>query len=308
MTLPDVYLIGAPKAGTTSLARWMAEHPDIYFSVPKEPFYWAADSPRLRQHYGFATRESYEALFDSAAAADAKRRVEGSTVYLYSDRAVPDIVAAVDQPRFVLAVRDPVDLLVSWHRTQLVALNEDEPDFLAAWRRSVDGRLPDTDPLDPKFLDYPRIGALGLAVSRLLSVITRQQLHVVSFDALSRDPRAVWSDLTEFLDVAQEPVPTFKKYNASDKMYRFPRLRRFTHRPPAALGGPMAHIRQWSRTTPLPIVARLKDQMWRPAEKPSITPAAKAEVAAHFREDVRLLGRQLSVDVSRWSSEQNVAG
>ncbi|CAN5138666.1 hypothetical protein BH20ACT5_BH20ACT5_07850 [soil metagenome] len=43
MTLPELYLIGAPKCGTTSLAGWLAGHPEVYFSVPKEPFYWASD-------------------------------------------------------------------------------------------------------------------------------------------------------------------------------------------------------------------------------------------------------------------------
>lgn len=61
--LPNAYIVGAPKAGTTSLSQWLAQHPDVFFSVPKEPFYWASDYPGLRRHYGFETREAYEALF-----------------------------------------------------------------------------------------------------------------------------------------------------------------------------------------------------------------------------------------------------
>ena len=68
MTLADLYLIGAPKAGTTSVASWLSEHPDVFWSTPKEPFYWAADYPRMRALYGFETRAQYQHLFESPAA------------------------------------------------------------------------------------------------------------------------------------------------------------------------------------------------------------------------------------------------
>ena len=158
MTLPDVFVIGAPKAGTTSITRWLNSRDDVHVSVPKEPYYWATDYPRLRRHYGFYTREAYEALYDSVAAGPGMRLVDGSTVYLYSKVAVPDIMAAVPAPLFIVALRNPVDLLVSYHRTQLVALNEDEPDFGRAWERSLAGKPPATDPLDPKLVDYPLVG------------------------------------------------------------------------------------------------------------------------------------------------------
>ena len=83
-------------------------------------------------------------------------------------------------------------MLVSYHRTQLVALNEDEPDF-GAWRRSLEGRLPTgTDPLDPKLLDYPSVGRVGAALGRLLEHVDLERLHVVVFDDLVTDPEATW--------------------------------------------------------------------------------------------------------------------
>jgi len=300
--LPDVYLIGAPKAGTTSLARWLSTHPDVYVSVPKEPFYWASDYPKLREHYGFANLAAYEALFANAAAAQARHRVEGSTIYIYSETAVPDIEAALDSARFVLTLRNPVDLLVSYHRTQLVALNESEPDFATAWHRSLAGQLPGTDPLDSKLLDYPRIGAIGAAVSRLLSVVPRGRVHVIDFDSLRTDPGRVWSQLTSFLDIDENPVPSFTAYNVSAKMYRFPRVRRLTHRPPDALAVPIRRLRQWSRTTRMPAVAKVKKKMWRPESKPKISPGTRAEVAEYFSSDVELLAELVETDPSGWEN------
>ncbi len=304
MSLANVYLIGAPKCGTTSLSRWLAEHRSVYVSVPKEPYYWAADFPRMRAHYGFDSQAAYEALYASPQAQTATLRVDGSTTYLYSQRAVPDITAAVSEPRFVVALRNPVDLLISWHRTQLVALNETETDFAAAWHRSLDGGLPDTDPLDPKLLDYPLVGGLGAAVDRLLDTVPRESVHVILFDDLARDPSRTWSELSAFLDIDPLPEPSFDVHNASNKTYRSAFLRRLTHRPPAVLEAPVRRLRQWSRTTSNPLAAATKERMWRSTATPRVPEEIREELAAYFAEDIDKLAARLELDLSGWKTSQ----
>jgi len=296
--LPELYVVGAPKSGTTSLAGWLADHPQITFSVPKEPFYWASDYPGMRSHYGFDTPARYAALFTGAP--EGTTLAEGSTTYLYSERAVPDILAAVPDARFVVTLRNPVDLLISWHRTQLVALNESEADFATAWRRSVSGGQPDTTPLDPKLVDYPRVGRLGAAMDRLLTHAPRDRVHVVFLEDLSGDPERAWRALAAFAGISPEPLPSFDVRNASTKAARFTALRRITHRPPPLLARPIRALRQWSRTTSNPAVAALKRRMWRAATLPSVAPEVRAEVAAYLAADVALLSERLGTDLSRW--------
>jgi Sulfotransferase domain len=303
MTLPDLYLIGAPKAGTTTIAGWLSGHPDVYWSVPKEPYYWASDYPRMRAHYGFDDRAAYEDLYSSDAASEARYRGDGSTTYLYSERAIPDIVAAVADARFLVCVRNPVDLVVSYHRTQLVALNEDEPDFGRAWARHRDGELPDTDPLDDKLLDYTMIGCLGAAIERLLRDVRREQLHVVVFDDLAHDPLGTWDAIAAFLGIDASKVPSLGAANASNKVPRWPALRRLTHRPPSALEPGVRRLRQWSRTTSTPGVAALKRQMWRPQPRPIAASRERHELADCFKSDVELLSELLGRDLDPWTSE-----
>ena len=298
--LANVYLIGAPKSGTTSLAQWLSAHPEVYFSVPKEPFYWADDYPRMGAHYGFSDRRSYAALFASAEARRAAIRAEGSTIYLYSRTAVPRICATVPDARFIVALRNPVELVVSYHRNQLVALNESERDFATAWRRSLAGGVPDTDPLDPKLLDYPRVGALGAALSRVLEIVPRERLHLLTLDDLRLDPASVWRALTAFLGVSAVPAPDFTAYNVSAKYARYPMVRRLTHRPPELLEKPVATFRQWTRTTSMPGVKAVKRRMWQPATRPQPSPETKAALADHFAPDTRLLASLVPLDVSGW--------
>ncbi len=300
--LPELYLVGAPKAGTTSLASWLGAHPDVYWSVPKEPYFWAADYPGQRAHHGFSTRAAYEALFASSEATSARLRGEGSTTYLYSQVAVPAILDAVPEARFVVCLRNPADLVISFHRTQLVALNETEPDVAAAWRRSVAGGLPEDAPLAEGLVDYPRVGRLGAAVRRLLDVVPREQVHFVVLDDLAEDPSAVWAAVVDFCGLDRRFVPEFGVLNPSTKTYRSAAVHRATHRPPGALAPAVAALRQWSRTSRLPVVHRLKDQLYKPAPPPTAPPEVRRELTEYFRPDVELLGRLLGRDLGAWTA------
>lgn len=297
-SLPNLYIIGAPKAGTTALAAWLASHPDIFFSVPKEPYYWASDFPGLSRHYGFESLESYSRLFASDAARSARYSAEGSTFYLYSEAAVPGILEAVPTAKFIVMLRDPTDLLISYHRSQVVALNEDETDFGRAWRRSLSGGWPRTTPLDMKQLDYPRIGSLGAAVERLLRRASQSQVHFALYNDLKHRPLEMWKQLCSFLDMDYEPCPEFSVFNASNKHYRSMALRRLTHRPPPLLRGPIRSMRQWSRSTSNAQVARAKRLMWQQAPRPEVSPQVRAEVAEFLAPDLHRLEHLLDVDLS----------
>lgn len=300
MALPNVFLIGAPKSGTTSIARWLAEHPQVFWSVPKEPFYWASDYPRMRQHYGFDSRDAYESLFASRAAQQAPVRAEGSTTYLYSATAVPSILEAVPDARFIVAVRNPADLLVSYHRTQLVAMNECETDFGRAWRRSVRGLLPPTDPLDAKLLDYPMVGALGSAVSTLFERVGRDRVQVVVLDDLRSDAASVWRSLAAFTGIDADVLPDLRAYNASTKTFRSRALQHTLQRPPRVLAPAVRGLRQWSRSTRLPGVRSLKTTMWRPEARPSASTSDRRAVLDFFEDDIRRLSHELGRDLEHW--------
>jgi hypothetical protein len=298
--LPGVYLIGAPKAGTTSVAAWLAGHPDVHVSQPKEPFFWASDYPRMREHYGFADPETYSSLFRDEVAGGSRHRVDASTTYLYSRRAVPDILENVSDPRFLVCVRNPVDLLVSYHRTQVVALNEPEDDFARAWRRGRPAAGA-TNALDAKLLDYDTVGRQGAAVERVQRLAGPERVHVVVFDDLVAEPRGVWRRLQNFLGLDPAPLPETSRHNPSNKTARWKGLRRTMHRPPAALAPAVRRLRQWARTTDSAAVGRAKDLLWKPTERPRIDDDLRRELEATFADDVERLGRLLGRDLGGWT-------
>src|ERR1700688_2661111 len=90
MAMPDFFVAGAPKAGTTALHAALARHPALYMSAVKETKFFLTDGPpaprggpgdvqTYREHVW--RREDYEALFDPAAAG--VLRGESTPFYLY---------------------------------------------------------------------------------------------------------------------------------------------------------------------------------------------------------------------------------
>lgn len=288
--VPDTYLIGAPKAGTTSLAHWLGQHPNLFFSVPKEPYFWATDYPLLRAHYGFDDPKEYVALFAGAGGNPETLRIaEGSTTYLYSSTAVPLIQQTRPGARFIVALRHPTDLLVSYHRTQIVALNEREPDFSLAWERCLGNEKVGWSPLDDKLIDYPRVGALGAAIEALFKVVDREQVHFVPFRKLSQDPRAAWDEVCRFLELDPSFEPEFAVRNPSNKAIRSHLLRRLSHRPPPVLAPLMRRARHYySKTHNKDSFVRrmIKAGIWQPSTPPVVDPALQERLSEYFAEDL----------------------
>jgi hypothetical protein len=129
--LPTFFIIGAAKAGTTSLHHYLGQHPEIQMSSVKEPMFFARpDDGAVPAKGRIGRRDEYEALFDPAVA------VRGESSPNYSCHpirpGVPDrIQAAVPQAKLLYLVRDPVERTLSHHR-HAVALGEERRTLAAA--------------------------------------------------------------------------------------------------------------------------------------------------------------------------------
>ena len=127
---PDLFILGAPKSGTTSLYEYLKGHPEVFMSVVKEPCYFSRDLA-LDDSGNFLVfgrdEKHYFDLFNDAG--DAKRVGEGSTRYLYSNDAPALILEAQPNPFAIAMLRNPVDMIQSLHAHKLAAGTEDEPDF-----------------------------------------------------------------------------------------------------------------------------------------------------------------------------------
>jgi len=202
--LPDFYGIGAPRCGTTAIYEVLQRQPQIF--VPrKEPKYWCDDLDSGTEADGlFFTRtfDDYAALY---AAAPPDRLVgDLSTWYLLSRNAVPRILDATPKVRFIVGIRNPVDLMQSLHSMRVAGLSEDITDFKAALAAQPDrsqGRRIPPNVRNRSGLLYRRVASLGEQLQRLATRVSREQIHVYAYEDFRDDPRAILNGILQFLDL-----------------------------------------------------------------------------------------------------------
>ena len=218
MALPDFFLAGAPKAGTTALHAALAQHPELYLSTIKEPKFFLTDGPPPAQGGPGDTKTyrehvwrlaDYEALFK-----DAQRgtlRGESTPFYLYRNDAQRRIKALIPQARLVIVVRDPVERAHSnW--THLWSSGLDPIDDFVTACAAEDERVAAGW---ADFWHYKRIGLYGQQLQHLHSVFPREQVLVLRYRDLVDDPPATLDRICGFLGVQQGVIDHVPRENVT---------------------------------------------------------------------------------------------
>ena len=127
MRKPNLFIVGAPKSGTTALYEYLKVHPEIFMSAYKEPHYFGSDlrGPRMEQFRG--NDRKYLSLF--AAATNEKWVGEASIWYLYSQRAAQEIKAYDPNAAIIIMLRNPLEMGYSMFYQSSYTGNEILPTF-----------------------------------------------------------------------------------------------------------------------------------------------------------------------------------
>src|SRR5271154_4069166 len=132
--VPDFFIVGSPKTGTTALYHMLRGHPQIFLPDLKEPRFLASDMHPLpkyardaREFDYPATLEQYLALFDGAT--PEQRAGEASVFYLWSRTAADRIAELQPDARIIAILREPASLLRSLHLMFLRWSVESEQDL-----------------------------------------------------------------------------------------------------------------------------------------------------------------------------------
>ena len=293
---PNFFIVGAPKAGTTALSEYLRQHPEVFISKPKEPHHFADDLPRMKS---VGSLEQYLQLFESAHPSQTGVG-EASVWYLFSKRALSNIMRFNPDAKLVIMLRNPVDLAYSLHAQMLMSTDEDIPDFAEAWRLQetrAEGRRIPRNCREPSLLQYRFTCELGKQVERAFAIFPRRQIYVCCFEDFISDTARIYDEVCRFLGVTPRPPPEFKVVNPNT-YYRSRRLAEAMERPSGffsrkILGFKASHLRKLlrainTRTEPRqPMSARLRE-----------------ELASHFRNDIRLLGKLINRDLASWVEVQ----
>ncbi|WP_167854888.1 sulfotransferase family protein [Mangrovimicrobium sediminis] len=299
MKAPNTFLIGAPKCGTTALSEYLGTHPRVFMCQPKEPHFFGTD---MRAYGCCADAGAYGALFD---AADAQHEVvmEASVLYLYSDDAVPNILAACPAARFIVMLRHPVDYLHAFHSQLLLNADEWIEDFDSAWRASRDGTRDAeqvrTNCRIPKLLDYPAVGRLGEQVQRLLGQVDRERVHFIFFEDFSADTAGEYRRVLDFLGLENDGRENFDVIH-SNKVNRIVWLGKWRKRQQ----GPL--IRAWIKFKLAVGLRHLSLTGWlhrlnrKPQMRNQIDTELRDDLLQFFHDDIHALQAATGRDLRHW--------
>jgi Sulfotransferase family len=205
--LPNFIVIGAAKAGTTSLHWYLAEHPSVFMTPTKDPSYFAYGldaggqllwgDPEFHR-FPVKTLAEYERLFDDVGGAKAVG--EASTMYLECPQSAGRIREKIPGARILCSIRHPVDRAYS--------------DYLMYLRRRGRRFQPDRDLSASAIWARPnsrwmQIGRYHEQLSRYYDAFPRDQIRVLLFDDLRHNSVEYIQDVYRFLGIDSAFVPDF---------------------------------------------------------------------------------------------------
>ena len=221
MTMPNFLILGAAKAGTTSLYQYLKQHPQIYLTPIKETNFFALMGEQLdfcgpgdREYinrFSLQTFDAYCAQFEGVT--DEPAIGEASPLYLYHAQAPYRIRHHLPDVKLIAILRHPVERAYSafLHLVRdgrepcadfAQALEEEERRIRSRWEH---------------IWHYKQMGFYAQQLKRYYQLFDRSQINVYLYDALKTNPLTLIRDIFQFLNVDEAFVPDLAvKYNVCD--------------------------------------------------------------------------------------------
>jgi|SRR5690625_695873 len=299
MTIPNFFILGAPKCGTTALAQWLGEHPNIYMSPVKEPHFYSTD---LKNKTAIRTAHQYKHLFDGAGSTH-KAIGEASVWYLYSKNAVLNILDDLPDAKFIVCLRNPVEMAYSLHGQHLKSSNEHIADFRQAWeaqtQRKRGGNVRKLC-TEPSLLLYGPACSLGEQVERLQRCVRKEKVLYVLLDDLKNDPGACYRNVLDFIGVQDDQRTEFPVINAASRSRNLK---------VAALVKWIVGIRNALHVPRLGVGLLALHKRWNsePSGRPPMDDQMRAELHQYFAKDIERLQILVNRDLGAWLDSPDAA-
>lgn len=231
---PNFYIVGAPKAGTSSLHSYLSQHPEIFMSAKKEPHFHAykGDIPIYKGPKDYESCQSmmvksfdeYMSLFNLVG--NEKIIGESSAMYLDIESSVESIYKMNPDSKILIVLRNPVDRAISAYN-HLIRDKRESLEFSEAIavenERLRNGYMP--------FWGYLKQSAYYNNVKNYLDVFGEKNVKIILYENLKLNLNNELNSITKFLNVNDFTFDTSYKENISGvPKVRF--LHEFLRNPP----------------------------------------------------------------------------
>jgi hypothetical protein len=295
--IPDFFLVGAPKSGTTAMFEYLGRHPDVFVPRKKEPTYFARDldeGTAAGRRYFVRDLDRYLELFEGWRGE--QRIGEASVWYLYSEAAAAGIKEFSPEARIIVMLRSPVEMMHALHSQRLASGAEDIAGFaeaLAAESDRAEGRRIPKNAFVTKGLLYRQVASYSRQVERYFETFGRERVHVLVFEEFTRDTPAAYRTVCEFLGIDASFRPQFDLVNPNT-VVRSRLLRDLLRFGPSLFGDrrPGRLRKRWRRLRGL--LLRLNERV---EARPALEPELRRRLENELLPDVARLGELLDRDL-----------
>jgi hypothetical protein len=312
-------IVGAPRTGTTSLAKFLRTHPHVCFSKVKEPHFFSQwdltglSDEELRR----TVTDEYLARYFPHRGNTGDLLMEGSVTYLYAPEQMRPVLRLWPDTRFIIGLRDPMEMIPSLHQRLLFLGDETVEDFEKAWQLVEERRRGQRIPrscIEPRWLRYDEVGRLGEYVERFISVVGRERCFFAVYDDVKRDSGTLYRQVEQFLGLPHHEPADLTPRRARQG-YKLGWLQRLLMRPPLITRNLMAgtHYRQRvaaveklrkGESPAMRAVERARTSLlrWNESDRPpaGLSPALRGEIRSKYSDDVARLGKIIGRDLSHW--------
>jgi hypothetical protein len=311
--LPNFFLVGAPKAGTTALYRYLDQHPEIYMSPIKEPNFLAdefrlenfTDRFRKMGELRLAAQTEYLRgpvsekfsggpisdwadylkLFQSVRGETAIG--EASACYLWSETAPGNISARFPEAKILMILRNPIERALSQY-AHMLSFAETRITF----REYMDAALHSTSTHIGELYPFLRFGRYYEQVKRYQSSFAADRIQIHFYEDFSRDPQSVLRSIFRFLSVDPDFVPDLSNRHMEAAVPRF-----------FVAKNALKRLGVWDALRgrlPAGTRSHLKKAAFQPRNAITLEPADRTSLVEYYCDDVNNLSRLLHRDLSAW--------
>ncbi|CAN5824726.1 hypothetical protein BH10CHL1_BH10CHL1_40790 [soil metagenome] len=295
MPMPNFLLIGAQKCGTDALYYALQQHPDIYMSPHKEPFFFMMDGklptyrlPGPRYTNGLVYDwNAYLQLF--AGATNQKAIGEASAIYLSSyfpEKTAARIRQRIPDAKIIALVRQPADRAYS--AFNFYHARDFEP--LASFAQALAAEPARIQANDTPDFRHRMNGYYYANLKPYFDLFPREQIRIYLYEDWNASPTATLQDIFRFLGV-EETVPIAVQRRNVTYRYHSKRLGRFLLRQNRSR-------RWWLRQWPRQFTEQL--DRWNRVKPPPISRQIWRALTAGYREDILNLQTLTGRDLSHW--------
>jgi hypothetical protein len=227
--VPDFFIVGHAKSGTTALYEMLKRHPQIYMPEWKEPWFFASDMrPRFQPRASGVAPQTMEEYLTLFAAAGSEQRIgEASSSYLWSRTAAGAIADAQPAARIIAILREPASFLRSLHMQLLQSHVEEKRDLRTALSLEQARREGTHIPRRshrPQLLQYSDHVRYVEQLRRYHAVFPREQVLVLIYDDFRADNETTVRSVLRHLDVDESYAVDALEVNATARTMRSQRL------------------------------------------------------------------------------------